>query len=344
MKKTFFAVLLLGFALLGADDAQARWKAGSVCGGGCGKAKQEASQAKAAQFAEFAQKRPNAFSNMMLDQAMKSYDLAASATGYIGTKAEFRQLVYDLNFGVGKIFTSSVGTAYNVSASFLSWGGGLGTWMDTNGNRVSSLQTIFGQWATLNGNNNGKTLCLGWNCFIKVKGSGAGDSGFVQVTPPPGYVPPPSRAPSPTPGIATITSFEITNFKLQQAQNGVEYYQILKEQMAVAHPDYQLNIRWTVSGATSCTASCKYAKIDDYLANQNFDEIPSQTWPCNQNIDGQATFSGSVDKQVGTAKTKPRETGIIRYSLSCDGAVSDATAHLLAVIQDFNWFETIPVL
>ncbi|KKT86433.1 MAG: hypothetical protein UW85_C0002G0034, partial [Parcubacteria group bacterium GW2011_GWA1_Parcubacteria_45_10] len=28
----------------------------------------------------------------------------------------------------------------------------------------------------------------------------------------------------------------------------------------------------------------------------------------------------------------------------CDGAVSDATAHLLVVIQDFNWFETIPIL
>ena len=176
MKKTLFAVLLLGFALLGADDAQARWKAGSVCGGGCGKAKQEASQAKAAQFAEFAQKRPNAFSNMMLDQAMKSYDLAASATGYAGTKAEFRQLVYDLNFGVGKTFTSSAGTAYNVSASFLSWGGGLGNWFDSEG-RPTKLTSFFGQWVTLNGNSNGKTLCLGWSCFIKVKGSG-GDITF----------------------------------------------------------------------------------------------------------------------------------------------------------------------
>ena len=199
----------------------------------------------------------------------------------------------------------------------------------------------------LPGWSDGSKLCLGWGCFIKKTNKpGGSDSGTGTgiVIPPGSGIVLPSRAPSPTPGAATITSFQITNFKLQQAQNGVEYYQVLKEQMAVNHPDYQLNLRWTVSGAQTCTASCKYAKIDDYLANQNFDEIPSQTWPCNQNIDGQATFSGSVDKQVGTAKTKPRETGIIRYSLSCDGAVSDATAHLLVVIQDFNWFETIPIL
>jgi hypothetical protein len=64
-----------------------------------------------------------------------------------------------------------------------------------------------------------------------------------------------SSEPTPTPTAPEITSFEITNFKLQQSSGGSEYYQCLKEQMAVEHPNYQLNLAWDVFGAETCTAS-----------------------------------------------------------------------------------------
>jgi hypothetical protein len=94
----------------------------------------------------------------------------------------------------------------------------------------------------------------------------------------------------------------------------------LKEQMAVEHPNYQLNLAWDVFGAETCTASCKYVKIDDYLANQDFDALTAQPWSCSQDIDGNTTFSGDVNNVSGTAKTKPRENGVIRYTLSCQSA------------------------
>jgi hypothetical protein len=131
---------------------------------------------------------------------------------------------------------------------------------------------------------------------------------------------------------------------LQQALGGAEYYQVLKEQMAVNHPNYQLNLRWTVAGAETCNASCKYVLIDDYLANQDFDQLTAQPIDCSKDIDQNTTFSGEVDNQTGTAKTKPREAGIIRYTLSCQGTEGSDTKHLLVVIQDFRWFETIPIL
>ncbi|MEW5805533.1 MAG: hypothetical protein AB1721_02325, partial [Patescibacteria group bacterium] len=42
--------------------------------------------------------------------------------------------------------------------------------------------------------------------------------------------------------------------------------------------------------------------------------------------------------------TKPKETGIIRYTLSCENGEDTVTKHLLVVIQEFKWFETIPII
>ena len=207
---------------------------------------------------------------------------------------------------------------------------------------------IFNQFDS-NGN---RKACAGWGCLFGRWEKKGGEKVFVVYTPPPEWTPSPwptptptpSPSPTPTPVAAQINSFEITNFRLQQTNAGVNYYQVLKEQMAIPHENYQLNLSWAVAGAQSCTGSCKYVKIDDYLANQNFDSLTAQTWPCDQNISSQATFAGEVNKQSGTAKTKPKEAGIIRYTLSCQGELGNDTAHLLVVIQDFRWFESIPIL
>ncbi len=203
--------------------------------------------------------------------------------------------------------------------------------------------------------NNGK-FCTGWlGCYINVPRRSSdntrsdnditvplGWTRFPSFTPSPGLTPSPVH--SPTPIRTEIIFFEITNFRLQTALNGEEYYQIFKEQMAINYPNYQLNLAWAVSGANSCVASCKYAKIDDYQANQNWDELQAQSWPCGQNIDGQTTFSGEVDNQYSSAKTKPKENGIIRYTLSCQGETGSDTKHLLAVIQSLRWHEAIPII
>ncbi len=202
--------------------------------------------------------------------------------------------------------------------------------------------------------NNGR-FCTGWlGCAINIRGGGGGSSGGdgsnnpiiipPGFTPPPGWSSLPSFSPSPPPTEASITKFEITNFRLQTALNGVDYYQVLKEQMAIDHENYQLNLAWGVSGASSCQASCKYVKIDDYLQNQNWDDLQAQPWPCSSNIDNQTTFAGDVDKEYGSAKTKPKENGIIRYTLSCQGETGNDRKDLLVVIQAFQWFESIPIL
>lgn len=153
-----------------------------------------------------------------------------------------------------------------------------------------------------------------------------------------------ANIPPPPPGEASISDFRITNFRLQETADGVNYYQVLKEQMAVQHANYQLNLVWTVAGADSCTASCKYVKIDDYLANQDFDDLTAQPWPCAKDINGDTTFSGNIDPESGVAKTKPQEAGVLRYRLSCEAPLGSDTADLLVVVQDVKWFETIPIL
>ncbi len=223
------------------------------------------------------------------------------------------------------------------------------------------LPVKSGDLVTLSAENYQSNLCIGWGCLAagyKRDGGNGSDAIIIPSdwTPPPGFTPPPSwtpppgwsplplPSPTPIPTAADITKFEITNFRLQTALNGVDYYQVLKEQMAVNHENYQLNLVWGVRGASSCTASCKYVNIDDYLANQNWDELQAQTWPCSQNIDGNVTFSGDVDKEYGSAKTKPKENGIIRYTLSCQGETGNDRKDLLVVIQAFQWFESIPIL
>ncbi|KKT34095.1 MAG: hypothetical protein UW21_C0004G0015 [Candidatus Woesebacteria bacterium GW2011_GWB1_44_11b] len=319
----FLAVLVFGL-FSQAEITQAKWKNWTKVFND----RVEKVQAKEARFNALAVTRPNVYANYIRTSVL------GNSTNSLGQK-----VLKTCGEDCSKMSLAQINDALRASfnACWPNCTGKIQSTILASGHYLESLLKLPG-WS------DGSKLCLGWGCFIKKDNKPGGSGTGTGIVIPPGYIPLPSRAPSPTPGIATITSFQITNFKLQQAQNGVEYYQVLKEQMAVAHPDYQLNLRWTVSGATACTASCKYVKIDDYLANQNFDQLQAQTWPCNQNIDGQPTFQGSVDKQVGTAKTKPKEIGIIRYTLTCDGAVSDATAHLLVVIQDFNWFETIPIL
>ncbi len=220
-----------------------------------------------------------------------------------------------------------------------------------------SLQVKSGDLITYSAENYKTSMCIGWGCLAAgyMKGGGGnntrsdnditvppGRTRFPGFKSSPGLTPPPVH--SPTPIRTEIIFFEITNFRLQTALNGEEYYQIFKEQMAINYPNYQLNLAWAVSGANSCVASCKYAKIDDYQANQNWDELQAQSWPCGQNIDGQTTFSGEVDNQYSSAKTKPKENGIIRYTLSCQGETGSDTKHLLAVIQSLRWHEAIPII
>lgn len=145
---------------------------------------------------------------------------------------------------------------------------------------------------------------------------------------------------------ARINNFEITNFRLQQSSGGTNYYQVLKEQMAINHPNYQLNLSWSVTDADTCRASCRYAKIDDYLANPNIDSLPDPGHQCFKDISGTNTFQGFVANVLGNAKVKPKDPGIIRYRLECKaGPAADTdTQDIIVVLQDFRWFETIPVL
>ncbi len=212
----------------------------------------------------------------------------------------------------------------------------------TNYQRVKECrQSCTGGWDSASGcsqncalQGNGKKCCSKMQC-VPIPNctpqSSPTPTPSVDPSATPSETPPASTEPSPTPDAAQITSFEITNFRQQTSGNFTYYYQVLKEQMAVEHPNYQLNLRWTALGADECSGWCKYVKIDDYLANQNFDELQGQVWECSKDISGQTTFSGSVDPQTGTAKTKPREAGVIQYTLSCSGEGGDDESELIVL-------------
>lgn len=217
------------------------------------------------------------------------------------------------------------------------------SWTSTDADSCSASGTAPNWSGSKNPNGNNPYLNVGSGSYTYTitctnEDGYASDSVTVNVS---GVSPSPSPSATPEPG---ITRFEITNFRLQETSGGVKYYQVLKEQMGINHPNYQLNLVWTASEADTCTASCKYVTVDDYLANQDFDELTAQPWPCARDINNDQTFYGSVDPESGMAKTKPKEAGVIRYRLRCQSGEDSDTADLLVVIQDFKWFETIPIL
>ena len=146
---------------------------------------------------------------------------------------------------------------------------------------------------------------------------------YAGWTPPP-WTPPISPLPSNQP---VISEFKITNFTQRtDASSGVPFYFILSPQMQAG---YKANIAWSVSGATSCSASCVYK-------DENGTQLPDQPGQAND-----CQWWGTVDPNGGNQGVQPKWQGTVQYNLTCvNGTLSDSKT-FNAAIRQFSWQEVL---
>ena len=147
-------------------------------------------------------------------------------------------------------------------------------------------------------------------------------------TPPPGWSPPPGWTPPATPVPSDqplILEFRITNFtKRPDASSGIPFYFILAPQMQAG---YKANIRWTVTGAASCSASCIYK-------DNNGTRLPDGSGQAND-----CQWWGDVNPSSGNKGVQPKWQGTVEYTLNCVNGARAASETFYAAVREFSWQE-----
>lgn len=122
-----------------------------------------------------------------------------------------------------------------------------------------------------------------------------------------------------------IDEFRITNFiERSDASSGIPFYFILQPQMLAG---YKANIRWSVSGAEFCIASCAYV-------DQQGNRLPDGPGEVNDCL-----WRGTMSAMTGNFKVQPKTPGVVNYSLACFNGSKSASKAFNAAIKQFFWQE-----
>ena len=321
-KHLAFGIAIVAFVMVLGMHADA-----NACWANCAKIAADKAAAKEARIEASLAAHPNVF-----------YDYARNAiiNSFGGNVAAAKDsLAFFNSLTVSQIYTGvtiQTPVVYGVSGQIIGYS------CNNNITACNFSYNASGQYYGYNWNlNNGLNfLCQGWGCLLgDLKGNGKGNNPGVVVlppdfTPPPGWTPPPNWTPPFTPlpsNQPVISEFKITNFTQRtDASSGVPFYFILSPQMQAG---YKANIAWSVSGATSCTASCVYK-------DENGTQLPDQPGQAND-----CQWWGTVDPNSGNQGVQPKWQGTVQYTLTCqNGTLSDSKT-FNAAIRQFSWQEVL---
>ncbi len=314
-KKLFFASLIaLGFILVGVPSIL---RVASACCKLTYNQWVQRQQKKEAYFDNLAVTKPNVYRNYIVNSVLSNDPNSLGAK--VAATAAQRGYTVDVSIINNLLKQNFLSCWPNCTSQHITYDIPNGTYF------YNGTDPAFAS----NGN-----VCVGWGCFIPASNGKGNNPGVVVVppdfTPPPGWTPPPNWTPPFTPlpsNQPVISEFKITNFTQRtDASSGVPFYFILSPQMQAG---YKANIAWSVSGATSCTASCVYK-------DENGTQLPDQPGQAND-----CQWWGTVDPNGGNQGVQPKWQGTVQYTLTCqNGTLSDSKT-FNAAIRQFSWQEVL---